>query len=64
MGQDLKKRETPRLKSPAGGTLASVKAALDRGAHEVDVGVRLTRPVSAFTPTLGLRGQGYCFLPD
>jgi collagenase-like PrtC family protease len=54
----------PRLKSPAGGTLASVRAAVDNGADEVYVGVRLGAGSPPFLCTLGLRGQGYCYGPD
>ena len=57
-------RKIPLLKSPAGGTLSAVRAAVDYGADEVYVGVRLGPPqryATPFTPTLGLRPQAYCY---
>ena len=55
----------PKLKSPAGGTLSSVRAAVRGGADEVYVGVGTgLAPLgrtTLFTPTLGLRPQGYCY---
>jgi putative protease len=59
------KVKIPLLKSPAGGTLESVHAAVDSGADEVYLGVHIPTPdipyATPFTCVLGLRGQGYCF---
>lgn len=58
------KAEVPRLKSPAGGSMATVHAAVDYGADEVYLGVRLGPVAHPFICTLGLRGQGISFSPD
>jgi len=44
--------------------MASVHAAVDNGADEVYLGVRLAPVAGPFVCTLGLRGQGTCFTLD
>ncbi len=51
----------PKLVCPAGGRLETVKAAVDSGADEIYVGVKVRDVVNLRAPELGLRGQAWCF---
>lgn len=49
------------LVCPAGGSLDSVRAAVDHGADEVYIGVKVEEVPNSRAPELGLRGQGWCY---
>lgn len=51
----------PKLVCPAGGRIETVKAAVDSGADEIYVGVKVRDVVNLRAPELGLRGQAWCF---
>lgn len=57
-------RKVASLVCPAGGTLESVHGAVDFGANEVFIGVKVEDVPNRRAPELGLRGQGWCYTLD